>query len=191
MQDLSLYHGFNLCHQGLNDIEIMQEIGISYHTLCPDMKYISPTMDRTQRMETDRIVVGFISSYMSDHSIGKILIETILFLSINHPNIDVVVFFIDHDLENSPSSRRKDYITTTLREQLGPSRMLHIPDNVNDIRDSIERFRPNLDITVFTDVGMDVLSFFLASSRLSRYQVRVYPLSNTIYMSCAHFYCLV
>lgn len=155
-----------MCHQGLNDREVQTEIFKAYHALCPELGYVSPALSPAGTA-AERTTVGFISRYFMDHSIGRILVETVYFLVNNHPELDVVVFLID----DSPEGAWGDYVTVGLADILGPDRMRRLPGGVRTIRDALSAFTPVMDVLVFTDVGMDLLTYLLASSRFAYYQV--------------------
>lgn len=169
---------FNMCHQGLNDKDIQTAIVKAYRALCPDIVYISPVLS-THTTNTyvaaevrDRTVVGIISRYLSDHSIGRIFAETIYYLYKNHLELDLYVFYIDDSLDIPLNERPAyDYITSVLRNILGPDRMIHVPPRVYEIRGILTDFRPIMDVLVFTDVGMDLLTYLLSFSRFAYYQV--------------------
>lgn len=145
----------------------------AHHALCPDLTHTSPALAHQHAQIPARTSVGFVSHYFSDHSIGKIFVETILFLSIHHPELDVYVFYIDTTLDIPVVDRPEyDHITRALIQTLGPTRMIHVPPRISDIRNVISNIQPVLDILVFTDVGMDLLTYLLACSRFAQYQVK-------------------
>lgn len=179
-----MYQGFHMSHQGLNDKEVQEEIVRAYHALCPELVYTSPALVTASSAPAGeegrgRTVVGFISMYFGNHSIGRIFVETILFLAAHFPELDIYVFFIDNSLQGgAPSAAANgskyftsDYILAAMHDHLGDGRMIHLSPNLRAIRHTLSHFRPVMDILVFTDVGMDILSFLLSSSRFAYYQV--------------------
>jgi hypothetical protein len=205
VQDLAVYQGFNLCHQGLNDRRVQSRIRAAYLALSPDIAYTCPALAaRTHAAaaaaragagagaggapSSSRTAVGFVSRYFSDHSIGRIFTETILFLH-QHADLDIYVYYIDDNLEEGQGQgnaqgqgqgqgQHDDYVTAALLAQLGPSRFTRVPPTLAALRRALspeggggEGAAPALDVLVFTDVGMDLLSFLAASSRLAPYQV--------------------
>lgn len=89
-----------MAHQGLND----KDLQIAYYTalvgLCPSL---SSTANHLEQLplppRRGPIRVGFISTHFGDHSIGKIMLESITRMSINGRvgnEFEVFVFYLDH-----------------------------------------------------------------------------------------------
>ena len=144
--------------------------------------------------------VGFISTNFFDHSIGRILVElfillkqqVILFDDITY-TLDVYVFTIDRRLPYNTNivintinttdllfptfhydtdtllHMHHDSITRILSEHL-QDKAIRLPDNIHTIRKVLDTIQ--LDMLVFTDVGMDFSTYQLAFGRFAPYQVR-------------------
>lgn len=140
--------------------------------------------------------MGFISTNFFDHSIGRILVElfillkqqVILFDNITY-TLNVYVFTIDRRLPYntnivinttnlfSPTFHydadtllhmHHDSITRILSEHL-QGKAIRLPDNIHTIRRVLDATQ--LDLLVFTDVGMDFSTYQLAFGRFAPYQV--------------------
>lgn len=216
---------FHFAHQGLNDRALQSAIGELYLSLCPDLQYIAPRLawpPRTNTPTEDVLRVGFISLNFYDHSIGKILLETLysLHASSSSPNsavrLQVTVFFVDAQLSAtlfighversggySPGTigalnheavlasdltrlheeqfgGRRDQVTQAFASAFGRERYVRLFQDISFVRSVVGSARYDLDVLVFTDVGLDFTSYVLSHSRLATYQVCSPPSTCTV-----------
>ena len=146
------------------------------------------------------IKVGFVSTFLLDHSIGRILVELLIYLNQQAVQrgqyqyaLDVYAYNIDRrihrdtpilingthaDFANPDSiTPRDDVITRALQHFLG-AKYVRIPENMNVAREVISA--AELDVLVYTDVGMELCTYLLAFSKLARYQVKIFINSTYI-----------
>lgn len=140
---------FHLAHHGLSDRED-QEV------LAETLPGFAPLPSESGR-STSRLRIGFVSAYLSDHSVGKMLAEVVALLA---ERFDVSVFRLS-------SRRSDDQVRRYVDDRVGASVELN-GLNVFDARRRIAA--ANMDVLVFADVGMEPFSVSLASSRLARVQ---------------------
>ena len=180
---------FHLAHQGLDDLALQVTLQAALVAVCPELAYISPRLEqRAQLAEAAAAVaasgvvhyqphqqqqqqqpqrrrrVGFISSHFYHHSVGKILLETISFMVLD-PDValDIVVFFVDRSMST------QDVVTRELERLLGPTGgWVVLPHDVLAVRTSVEE--RDLDILIFGDLGMEMLTLALSYSRLAPFQ---------------------
>lgn len=153
------------------------------------LNYISPHLklshSEQKNIHSNKIYkIGFLSTHFYDHSIGKILLQLLIYSqfsiisddkSMRDISKEIFVYFIDekysnydellqsqwyHLLENDP-------IYLNLKEKLG-SRFIHLPNQFDYVREIISR--DELDFLVFADIGMDIVSYLLAFSRFAKIQ---------------------
>jgi predicted O-linked N-acetylglucosamine transferase (SPINDLY family) len=101
--------------------------------MSPSLNYIAPLVSKKQMIafkNKNRIRIGFISSYLFDHSIGKILFEVIYFLARNHPEFEVFVFLVGGTMGND----RDDSITSAFLKVLGPEHFIRLSSSYSVIR---------------------------------------------------------
>ncbi len=138
---------------------------LTYLALCPELNYISNHL--LEKNNNDIINIGFISSHFYDHSIGRILFETIYFIQKealeNRQKFRLTVYLLEqYDLkEDQILFYFKKYIHRFVRFELNTP--------LSAIRDSISQDK--LFILLYSDIGMDLSTYLLAHSRLANYQV--------------------
>jgi protein O-GlcNAc transferase len=171
-----------MAHQGLNDKDFQIEMKNILTRLCPDLHYFAPFLLNegiVNNPDRRTLKIGFISSHFTDHSIGRMLVEMITFMAdqltidfsdspSNRP--DVLVYFLDGQFsQETQLTSAHDHITGTFEKFLG-NRFIRLPlYNISYIQDRIAA--DQLDVLVFSDLGMDLSTYLLAFSRLAIYQV--------------------
>ena len=134
------------------------------------------------------IRVGFVSTNFYDHSIGRMLVELLVIMHEKGGQRDrpvvVTVFFVDSSLgrgEEEETERlggdarysavpavTEDFVVYTFYSRLG-SQFRRLPTSLPLLQREIAR--EELDFLMFTDLGMDFITYALAHSRLATYQV--------------------
>ena len=157
---------FLFAYQGLNDREVMQDFARSLHgsELCA----VSPRVAEIPRGVTwseltasrpmkrsGRIRVGFLSRYFRDHTIGRLNLGRIQRLSRDDFEVTVLSPGTFHDEVAQAFEQAAD-------------RFVNVSTNVGEARRQIAAL--NLDLLMFTDVGMDPLTSTLAHSRMAPVQ---------------------
>jgi predicted O-linked N-acetylglucosamine transferase (SPINDLY family) len=139
---------FSLPHQGFNDIEIQKKYARLFRP---------PTLpsDVWQPHQNGKTRVGFISSYLSLHTIGKLVCGLITRLDPN--DFEVTLFSIGRHID-------------PLARELASSadRYVVLPRDLKPARQAI--LENSVDILFYTDLGMDQVTYSLAFSRLAPIQ---------------------
>lgn len=180
-----------MAHQGLNDLDFQAALAGALLAICPQLHYIAPHALAPQiapvyapdGTPTRRIKVGFISTYFTDHSIGRILAELLIILAPVR-SLDVYVYMIDRRIPSDVTVTiagdkaklvgyndihlQNDFIPQQLRRVLGEW-AVRLPDNLAVITQVLSAAQ--LDLLIFTDVGMDFTTYQLAFSRFAPVQV--------------------
>ena len=157
------------------------------------------------------IKIGFISTNFFDHSIGRMLVELFVVMHekskgekseaevIKRP-VEIIVYYVDKNINltveeeevytsgevryNSTGINFKsDMISDILLDRLGPSHFRRYPAFLPLLQHDISY--EELDFLMFTDLGMDFITYALAHSRLAGYQVRD-TYSITSYLIALH-----
>jgi uncharacterized protein (TIGR03032 family) len=110
----------------------------------------------TGRTTRTRLRIGFISAYFRDHTIGRLNLGRIRELS--RERFEVVVFTSTH--AQDPIARQFEDAADTF---------VRLPRGVAAARAAV--VEQDLDLLLFTDVGMDALTYTLAFSRMAPVQV--------------------
>jgi predicted O-linked N-acetylglucosamine transferase (SPINDLY family) len=142
---------FYLAYQGRNDREIQQQAASLYQP--PHEPGPEPAPPRGAG--DGRIRVGFLSRHFRSHTIGELLRGTIAQLS--RDSFHVTVFSI-----GCPRERIADEI------RRHADRFIALPERLRVARQLV--MREGVDVLVFTDIGMEELSYSLAFSRLAPVQ---------------------
>lgn len=181
---------FYMPHQGLNDYLFQVYFARVFGHLIAD---IHDAPNRRNEMFRNEVVIpiGFVSAHFFSHSIGNILIDTIVELSqfqmvMDHNKIvrfEVFVYFLDSMLNSTKIGGRDDVITQSFRKHLGDN-FRHLPLNITLAKDVIRS--DNLQFLMFTDLGMEMHTYALAFARLAFYQVK-YLVSIFLDVTCTLF----
>ncbi len=138
---------FYLAYQGMNDREIQVKIG----RLLSSISHSHPLKPPSG----EKIRVGFISKYFKNHTMGKYFHGIIEELS--RKIFEVIVFSIDV---------HNDELGTRIKQNADA--YVRVNDNWQRAQDALRS--QNLDILFFTDIGMDPMTYYLASSRFAPVQ---------------------
>jgi hypothetical protein len=213
-----------MAHQGLNDKDFQEALRDVLLAICPELQYTAPRLQsllstgsfvesvqrRTEKSATKVLRVGFVSTFFVDHSIGRILVELLIYLNYQRVlrsdteyALEVYVYTIDRRLPtdgemyiNGSDARfvppeagftlYGDMITQALRQHLG-DRSVRVPDNITTIRSVLSEAR--LDILIFTDVGMEFSTYQLAFSRFAPVQVHACFLNHVLFWLPVNLFC--
>ena len=148
---------FFLAYQGLNDVAVMKQLARIYLKALPDLAYVAPHCQpgHQQPLPGRRIRIGFISRFFFRHTIAKLNLGLIHHLP---REVFEVVLISLADRADDMSQRLEASADRTLR----PSA------NLDAARKQIAE--QALDALIFTDVGMDPRTYFLALARLAPVQ---------------------
>lgn len=153
--------GFFLAYQGLNNLEIQTEIASLLLKASPSLRYRA---DFSRRVARSKIRVGFFSTHFYEHTIGRVNLGLIKHL----PRDRFEVFVI------KPVGQT-DQVTRQI--EAAADHMLVVPPILELAREEIER--AELDILLFTDIGMEALSYYLAFARLAPVQAALWGHPDT------------
>ncbi|MBF0552159.1 MAG: tetratricopeptide repeat protein [Deltaproteobacteria bacterium] len=139
-------------YQGLNDISVQRQLAAVIRSAYRPSPL--PVM-KPDEAEHRKIKIGFISSHFRNHTIGKICRGLIAQLS--RERFAVTVFSI---------GRYQDEISNFIRNSADV--FFDLTGDLEVIRQVV--IRQKLDVLLFTDIGMDTVTYFLAFSRLAPVQ---------------------
>ena len=145
---------FFLAYHGRNDLHLQVKAAELYLHACPGLAYVSPDCQAASGKK-NKIKIGFISSFLKHHSIGKTskgLIERL-----DRERFEVVVIRFDEPADQTAGAI-SGYADKTLV----------IPAKLAGARTLIEQ--EGLDILFYQDIGMEPFTYFLAFSRLAPVQ---------------------
>lgn len=147
-------HGnFYLAYHGRDDRPLQETIARFYRRACPSL---SEDLTRRSARVDGRIAVGFASTLLRTHTIGRLnrgLIE-----NLDRRRFHVTLIAPDHG---------NDALATALERSA--DRVLRLPQRLAEARRAIADLR--LDILYYPDIGMEPMTYFLAYARLAPVQV--------------------
>ena len=146
---------FYFAYQGVNDLELQSLTAKFYLGACPKLDWTAPHCASPTSSSGRRLKIGFVSSNLFEHTIGKFYHGIIRELSREH--FEVVAIRPPHDAD-----RLADAIGAAV------DRNVKMPFDLYMARDVIASER--LDIIFYPDLGMTPLSYFLAFARLAPVQ---------------------
>ncbi|AIL65764.1 putative O-linked N-acetylglucosamine transferase, SPINDLY family [Rickettsiales bacterium Ac37b] len=148
---------FHLAYHGFNDKELVSKFNVLYKKNMQYFNYVAPhVMKISQSKSLKKIKVGFLSHYFWEHSVGKcfnVLIKKLGDLD----DLEIIVF---------TEKRKKDSALQNLIE--GKILYRELPSNHEYAIKIVAE--EELDILIYTDIGMNEETYALAMARLAPIQ---------------------
>lgn len=148
---------FQLAYHAMNDKAIQQRIAYFYAQACPGLLYTAHHCTQAHRPDRKVKRIGFISRFISRHSVALSYSRIIEKLAID-PACEVVLISSHDPQKTSVKETYPDFGGTYLRITMDLARA----------REQIAALE--LDILVYLDIGMDPFTYFLAFARLAHAQ---------------------
>lgn len=146
---------FYLAYHGKNDLLFHQQLAELYRQACPELTWQAPHLT-TARPAEKRIRIGFISRFFYTHTIAKLNIG--LIERLDRTRFHVSVLLIDAGIRDE----------MTQRFAAAADNFVALPADFYAMREQVAA--QEFDILVYTDIGMEPFSYFLAFSRLALVQ---------------------
>ena len=146
---------FYFAYQGVNDIELQALTAKFYLNACPRLGWTAPHCSVPTTPSNQRLRIGFVSTSLFEHTIGKFYHGIIQQLA--RDRFEVVVIRPPQDADALGDAIGRDADHT-----------VEIPYDLYVARDLIAAER--LDIVFYPDIGMTPLTYFLAFARLAPVQ---------------------
>lgn len=149
---------FFLAYHGLNDRPLQTKIARAHLHLFPGLGYTAPhcRAHTRRRPSSRRIRVGFLSTFFYNHSVGLCFLQLLGALA-RTAAVDVVLIAM---------GSRED--AWTQQAASACSAYVRVPEDLASARQRLSTL--GLDVLVYTDIGMNAVSYFLAFSRLAPVQ---------------------
>ncbi len=148
---------FELSYDGFDNLEINKKLVKLYHKIYPGLKNI----EEYSFSKNEKIRIGFISEFFSDHTIAK-LFKGIIF-KLNKEIFEVYVF---HSNKTLPGK---------MFNEINESVVLYNYENItlpNDFYEKVKTVRDkNLDILLYPDIHMSTNLYYLTLLRLAKFQL--------------------
>ena len=115
----------------------------------------------TENKENERIKIGFVSEFFTNHTIGK-LFKNIIF-SLDQTKFDI---FVLHSKKTKVSDIFNEFIE---KEKNNFLKNIRLPEKLNEKINFFKKEKFN--ILFYPDIGMSVEMYFLSLIRLAKYQI--------------------
>jgi len=155
--------GFHLAYHGMGTKDIQQSIASLYLKTCSDLSWMNPACCE-RKPRTGKIVIGIISQFLHQHTIGYLNYGIIKKLNRDRFHVKVLRFKGKDDPLSDAINQAADEI-------------IYLPDHLNKARRMIAE--QALDILFFLDIGMEALTYFIAFSRLAPVQCTTWGHADT------------
>jgi protein O-GlcNAc transferase len=147
---------FNLSYQDANNRTLMEKLSDMYRLACPGLDYVAPHCSYVSNVRRKGPVrIGFISRFFQSNSVGRCF-EGVL-RHAERDDVSVTAFTF---------SAQADPLWEAIERDV--DRAIVLPTHLHAARERIAA--AELDALVYTDIGMDPLTYYIAFSRLAPLQ---------------------
>ena len=145
---------FNLAYQGQNDKDIQQQIAQIYRPLLPER--FAAKYPRNTNKQTGKLRLGFISSYFYQHSVSNCFGRIIRQMS--KDRFEIILL--------AAPANKSDRLTQQF--QAIADSFINLPNSLEQSRQIVAEL--DLYFLTYTDIGMEAFTYFLAFTRLAKFQ---------------------
>jgi predicted O-linked N-acetylglucosamine transferase (SPINDLY family) len=144
---------FHLAYHGQDDRPLLEQLAHVYRAACPDLA-MAAAHCRSPRPLARRLKVGFVSRFFGAHVVSAFWLDLVARLPSDR--LDVVAVQVADPADPAPPDRGLRIVTlrapslAALRHQLASAAF---------------------DVLVYTDIGMEPITYFLAHARLAPVQI--------------------
>ena len=148
---------FNLSYSQHNNLEINKKCASFFRKIYPQLNNVH----KLKNTSNSKIRIGFVSDYLTDHTIGKLFKGIILNLDKN--KFDIKIF---HTSKTRKGKIYQDFIDAERNNQVYNFNLpIKFEDKQKIIADE------NLDILFYPEIGLSLELYYLSFIRLATYQV--------------------
>ena len=148
---------FGLSYDQFDNLELNKKCVNFYKKIYPELNKIN----NINNTSSSKIKIGFISDYLTDHTIGKLFKGIILRL--DQKKFDVIVFHTEKTKNGSILKQLKD------AEHQGLIKNYFLPDSFNEKQKII--LKEKLDILFYPEIGLSIQLYYLSFIKLATYQI--------------------
>ena len=148
---------FKLSYDGYDNLEINKKLIKLYNKIYPDLESIC----EYSFSKNEKIKIGFISEFFSDHTIAK-LFKGIIY-KLNKENFEVYVFHSNKTLPGKIFNEINESVVSYNYENIILPKDFH--EKIKTIRDK------NLDLLLYPDIHMSTNLYYLTLLRLAKFQI--------------------
>ncbi|MBT5111103.1 MAG: tetratricopeptide repeat protein, partial [Rhodospirillaceae bacterium] len=146
---------FHLSYHDANNRDLARKMAALYRDACPMLDYTAPHCRGLRAPAGKRVKVGFVSRYFRDHAVGWYYHGILRYMPRDRISVTAFTFGAGRDrLWNSIAA--------------DVDRTVALPFDIQQARTAIAA--EELDVLVYTDIGMEPLTYFISQSRLAPVQ---------------------
>ncbi|MBT5667927.1 MAG: tetratricopeptide repeat protein, partial [Rhodospirillaceae bacterium] len=143
---------FHLSYHDANNRDLARKISELYRDACPMLDYTAPHCRGPRAPSGKRVKVGFVSRYFRNHAVGWYYQGVLRYMARDRISVTAFTFGASRD-------RLWDSIAADV------DKTVTLPFDVQQARTAIAA--EELDVLVYTDIGMEPLTYFICHSRLA------------------------
>jgi len=148
---------FNLSYNQYDNLEINKKCVSFFRKIYPQLNKVH----QLKNASNSKIKIGFVSDYLTDHTIGKLFKGVILNLDKN--KFDIKIF---HTTKTKKGKIYQDFIDAEKNNQINN---FILPIKFEDKQKIIAH--ENLDILFYPEIGLSLELYYLSFIRLATYQI--------------------
>ena len=148
---------FNYSYDEFNNLELNKKFVKLFKKIYPQLNIEIKINEKN----TDKIKIGFISEYFSNHTIGKLFRGTIFELDQNKFEI-----YIFHTNKTKKGKIFSDFLAREINSNL---KNIILPNSFEEKVETIKNKK--LDLVFYPDIGMSSDLYFLTFLRFAKYQI--------------------
>ncbi len=148
---------FGLSYDQFDNLKINKKCVRFYKKIYPELSKIN----KIENISSSKIKIGFISEYLTDHTIGKLFKGIIL--KLDKKKFEVIVFHSEKTKNGKILEELKQ------SEHKGNLKNFFLPKNFTEIQKII--LSQNLDILFYPEIGLSLQLYYLSFLRLAKVQI--------------------
>ena len=148
---------FNYSYDEFDNLELNKKFVKLFKKIYPQLNIEIKVSEK----DTDKIKIGFISEYFSNHTIGKLFRGTIF--ELNQNKFEIYIF---HTNKTKKGKIFSDFLSKEINYNL---KNVILP---NSFEEKVEMIKSKkLDLVFYPDIGMSTDLYFLTFIRFAKYQI--------------------
>ena len=146
---------FHLGYHARENLELMKNTSDLFRQIIPNINYVSKNIDKQKKQK--KIKVGFISEFLTKHTVGKLFGG--LIKNIDRKKFDIIIF---HTYRTKKSLIKNEIDSHS-------NKVINLSNRIKEQHEQVEK--ENLDIIFYPEIGMSPITYFLAFARLAPVQI--------------------
>jgi predicted O-linked N-acetylglucosamine transferase (SPINDLY family) len=146
---------FHLGYHARENLELMKNTSDLFRQIIPNINYVSKNIDKQKKQK--KIKVGFISEFLTKHTVGKLFGG--LIKNMDKKKFDIIIF---HTYRTKKSLIKNEIDSHS-------NKVINLSNRIKEQHEQVEK--ENLDIIFYPEIGMSPITYFLAFARLAPAQI--------------------